>query len=1133
LNWQSESIMTIAEAYPRLVRDLHAVRRQWRSSSLLAGSLRATAMGLAAVVAVVVADNLIAFGRAGRFAMASLLFAIVVVAVLSCVVRRLLEDHRDDFFAALVEDRFPALGNRLINGLQLGRGTDYGSQRLIEAIVVDAVSATGQIELDDCIDSQPVRRAGWLAGGIVAVLVIYAAATPRFGNGLSRVLLPFASIEPYTATQIVEESIRPGNSRVPEGVPVPIEVRVRGDIPATAKLWRRASGGAWQPTAMQAADNSPGLFRFAVRQAMQSFEFRIDAGDDASAVYRVEVVNRPQVERIAIKYTLPAYTRREPIEIAESDGEVNAIAGSVIEMTITASKPLREASLVTDGNRVLQLERAGNAETWKTSIIVSPTSPSPRNGNGVLKGEGPALPNTAREPGSARSAPHSRPLSPFVGEGRALIAAPARYQLRLQDTDGYENLDPLWHSISLAKDLPPTVAIVEPGRDLQVRPDDSVTVKLLAKDDFGIGPLRLACRVGDSDQVREIASFSTDGKPELQTEQVVTWNLSDLGLKSGDIVRYWAEAADRNNVTGPGRNESRRFSLFVIVPEKELASLEVRMEDIATQLESLLRQQMKNLADTQSGVAFDKLVDAEVKIRTGTGRLAKSMRGDGTPLQTVVEALEELHAGLIADAVRLLESGRDTGDTTAATKFRSDSIPVQEKITARLKELLGRMQRNEQARKELKKLEKTDKPAFKDITSGLDKLAKDLDRLVGEERDLATKFEKMPKRPVDELSGEKLREAMKELEEFEEKWGRWKEGTVNELTKLPTGFVDDFGLREDVNRVFEEIEQQVGRAKATKLEVALEDLGASLATEMLEDLELWMPDAPDSLSWVQEEPLNNKPMSIPEMPLPNELEDLIGDLMQEAEEFDEQADDITSAWGDNLNQAGWGVSDGPISSFSAKGKTGNDQPNNQEVTGRSGDGRRGKSSGQMVGDTSRGLDGRKTPARVNNERYEPGQLKEEGRQDPNGATGGGKKAGSGKKGLQGGTPPDFQKDMDRLSAKQAGVREKAEKVAERLETLGVNSRRLTDSIQLMKQAEQDLRDLRYADGARKSKVSLSQLRTVLQNPLDQATAVQLQRARSLPKELRDELLQSADEGYPAGYESLLKTYFRALSEAEK
>jgi hypothetical protein len=84
----------------------------------------------------------------------------------------------------------------------------------------------------------------------------------------------------------------------------------------------------------------------------------------------------------------------------------------------------------------------------------------------------------------------------------------------------------------------------------------------------------------------------------------------------------------------------------------------------------------------------------------------------------------------------------------------------------------------------------------------------------------------------------------------------------------------------------------------------------------------------------------------------------------------------------------------------------------------------------------------------------------------------------------------------------------------------------------MKSAEKDLRDLRYEDAARKRRVSISELKSSLTG-IDQATAVGLSRARELPPEMREELLQSADEAYPEGYESLLKSYFRALSEAEK
>jgi hypothetical protein len=133
--------------------------------------------------------------------------------------------------------------------------------------------------------------------------------------------------------------------------------------------------------------------------------------------------------------------------------------------------------------------------------------------------------------------------------------------------------------------------------------------------------------------------------------------------------------------------------------------------------------------------------------------------------------------------------------------------------------------------------------------------------------------------------------------------------------------------------------------------------------------------------------------------------------------------------------------------------------------------------------------------------------------------------------LQGGTPPDFVKDMERLSARQQNIREKAEKLARKLELTGVPSRRLAESIRLMKSIEQDYRDLRYEDAARRRRVALTTLRAAQDELLDPA-GVQLSRARQIPAAMREEILQASDEGYPPGYEEMLKSYFRKLSEGE-
>jgi hypothetical protein len=123
-------------------------------------------------------------------------------------------------------------------------------------------------------------------------------------------------------------------------------------------------------------------------------------------------------------------------------------------------------------------------------------------------------------------------------------------------------------------------------------------------------------------------------------------------------------------------------------------------------------------------------------------------------------------------------------------------------------------------------------------------------------------------------------------------------------------------------------------------------------------------------------------------------------------------------------------------------------------------------------------------------------------------------------------------DMKRLSEKQAGLREKAEQVARKLDTIGATSSRLNESIELMKSVEKDLGSQKYADAFRKRKDAMEKLRGAFTG-IDRSTATQIKKAEHLPEQMKRELLQSADEGYPAGYEGLLKSYYKALSTKDK
>src|SRR5690606_7048439 len=126
-------------------------------------------------------------------------------------------------------------------------------------------------------------------------------------------------------------------------------------------------------------------------------------------------------------------------------------------------------------------------------------------------------------------------------------------------------------------------------------------------------------------------------------------------------------------------------------------------------------------------------------------------------------------------------------------------------------------------------------------------------------------------------------------------------------------------------------------------------------------------------------------------------------------------EDTNANWTDALDKgAGWDAVDGPIANMTAKGVTGNQLPNDNEMGGRSGEGRSGKSQGEFVEETASGKGGRNTPTRLDPTAFQQGQIKDTSTDPVGGATGGGKISGQGGEGLEGPVPNQRDLDLQRL-----------------------------------------------------------------------------------------------------------------------
>jgi len=210
---------------------------------------------------------------------------------------------------------------------------------------------------------------------------------------------------------------------------------------------------------------------------------------------------------------------------------------------------------------------------------------------------------------------------------------------------------------------------------------------------------------------------------------------------------------------------------------------------------------------------------------------------------------------------------------------------------------------------------------------------------------------------------------------------------------------------EDVFSVFQEVEQvfddkdetnadenkvkELAFAKEEELLDAMEE-----AEGRIDDLEKWLGDKAEK-NKVTTETLDQEEMPEEGIALgavAAAVEDLIGDLLEEDEEEAAEADDGATTHAVPDIQTGGELAEGNISSFAAKGKSGNQTPDHKEQDGRSNVGRQGMSIGETaagsgtIGEGDKNIEERRT-----SDPTQSGQVNLDGEADTK-ATGGGKLA---------------------------------------------------------------------------------------------------------------------------------------------
>ncbi len=1082
---------------------------RWRTYSLWTAAVLSASISLGILALFVLADALFRLPQGvlgGLFAA----WAGLSLAASSFLIVRLRRGKRTlAATARRVELLFPELESQLINIVQFAGSADPFRQ----AAVVQAAATVADVPFDQAADRENRWRrfalcmqtprdlldSSLVLAAVLGFGLLMNAIVPTWASSSRRLLHPFTFVPSVGSVKIAD--VIPGDGEVLIGSNLQISARIDGPaanaLPAT--LFVRQAGKPEAALAMlPGADNR--TYLAALSQVLAPLEYRLQIGDSQTRLYRVSVYEKPTIADVEVTYDFPAYLERPRETVKQDHADLEAPQFTEAELKVHPSTPIARGHLLVAGK--------------------------------AIDGD-------------------------VTDDGRTLVAhlrleETTMFTVRLFTTAGHTDPQPRVDRVKVQVDAPPAVQLVEPAGETRVALGGKPQIVLRASDDFGLGLVRIETRSnieGAAEtraEVQTLASWSKFTSSGVLLSQAL--DLTPARFKAGQTVWVRAVAQDRRRIDQPDRKLGPQESatpwqaIRIEAAETRTKADAAQLEALHTALARILQDQLRARV---AAAGFTKLgPDGDV------GRLSVDVRGQQAAVQkattavvesigttddpdrlTVKRVASKLASGEMVQAIRQAETLEHIRVSADLARPAAELLATQDKIVDTLRRLLGEVRRQEADQlAELKKRAGTELPS--DVQSQLKHLKDKLQEFLKQQKKVIEATENLAKKPVEDYT-EKDKQLLKELAATEDEWARFLAEKHSDLSKLPEQDFSNPSLLKELVDVQTELKmaKDALTKKTADIAVPLEQLGAEMAKEMTTNIEKWLPDTPDRERWSQEEPLTDDMKEAPMAELPKELEDIVGKLMEDEEDLFDEMEDASSSWADSLDKgAGWDAMDGPISNNSARGVTGNRLPNSSEIAGRSGEGRQGKSSGEFVGDTAVGKGGRKTPSRLTPDAYVKGQIKDVSKDPVGGATGGGKESGQGGEGLHGPVPNRPGRDMGRLAARQAQLRNRAEGVDLRFQVLKYHHIDLKKTIEAMASVEGDLKAGRYRDALRRRDVLLDRLGEA-RTSLSGEALVRRDQTPNLPTDIQKEILGSMREPSPRGWEELNRHYFERLTSS--
>ena len=468
---------------------------------------------------------------------------------------------------AIIVEQQSGIDSDLVAALQFDQpqaGT-WGSSRLTTAVVDYVSEFSPSLNVFEGFSYRPLPRRSLLLGATMLLVTGTAIAAPHHAATFwNRLFLGTAHYPTRTRIQSISVSgqeiptFHPGSSaqvRIPYGVPIVIQAKCEGEIPATGLATLSAlTNDSVNRIDLRPGTGSPGVFQGEMAHLTESFRIGFQIGDAFSDPAEVIIVPLPLVD-VTWSVTPPQYASAtlKQDEFEGGSRQFSVLEGSQAQLKLVCVNKTLNSARLTAGDTTYDLVASHDDTSGKATWTLPPDTPF----------------KTIREP--------------------------IKYEIQVTDRDGLSLETPITGQVRLKSDRPPRIAASAVTR--HVLPSAQPTLDYAAIDDFGIAAITAIVQIS-----REGGEYARHELPAIRTNESkqpsttlrgqVSIPLASYELTKGDEVKVSLQVTDwRGSLAGQlGEAEAIRFNvtdlngIFAQTGEEDRKS--------AKQLDEILRREL-------------------------------------------------------------------------------------------------------------------------------------------------------------------------------------------------------------------------------------------------------------------------------------------------------------------------------------------------------------------------------------------------------------------------------------------------------------------------------------------------------------------------------------------------------------